>query len=123
MSFQYSSLFIAGNTCHIEIESLPGTEGWHEFAAQLAARWMQIPGARPDWGKQWSFIPGVMEHMKEVGISRTIHITKIHHDNCCILLVDIRYQKCRLNKMSNLELKVRNYINNQMYSLTSSYFT
>ena len=85
MSFQYSSLFIAGNTCHIEIESLPGTEGWHEFAAQLAARWMQIPGARPDWGKQWSFIPGVMEHMKEVGISRTIHITKIHHDNCFIL--------------------------------------
>lgn len=49
-----------GHTCYIEILSSTPTPGWEEFASAVAAEWMRLPGARPHWGKEWEFIPGIV---------------------------------------------------------------
>jgi D-arabinono-1,4-lactone oxidase/FAD binding domain len=48
-----------GHTCYIEILSSSPTPYWQEFASAIAMRWMQLPGARPHWAKEWEFIPGI----------------------------------------------------------------
>jgi hypothetical protein len=49
----------SGHTCYIEILSSSPTPYWQEFASAIALRWMQLPGARPHWAKEWEFIPGI----------------------------------------------------------------
>jgi FAD/FMN-containing dehydrogenase len=49
----------SGHTCYIEILSSSPTPHWQQFASAIAARWMQLPGARPHWAKEWEFIPGI----------------------------------------------------------------
>lgn len=49
----------AGHTCYIEILSSSPTPHWQQFASAIALRWMQLPGARPHWAKEWEFIPGI----------------------------------------------------------------
>jgi hypothetical protein len=48
-----------GHTCYIEILSSSTTPYWKELTSVIAARWMQLPRARPHWAKQWEFIPGI----------------------------------------------------------------
>jgi FAD/FMN-containing dehydrogenase len=59
-----SPAFGPGITCYIEALSMEPTEGWTEFSAELAARWLEIPGALPHWAKEFEHIPGI------VGIAR-----------------------------------------------------
>lgn len=49
----------SGHTCYIEILSSSPTPHWREFASAISVRWMQLPGARPHWAKEWEFIPGI----------------------------------------------------------------
>ena len=49
----------SGHTCYIEILSSSPTPYWQQFASAIAARWMKLPGARPHWAKEWTFIPGI----------------------------------------------------------------
>jgi FAD/FMN-containing dehydrogenase len=53
-----------GVTCYIEALCSEPTEGWEEFSAELAARWLAIPGALPHWAKEFEHVPGI------VGIAR-----------------------------------------------------
>src|SRR5262245_11330891 len=59
-----SPAFGPGVTCYIEALSMEPTEGWTEFSAELAARWLAIPGALPHWAKEFEHVPGI------VGIAR-----------------------------------------------------
>src|SRR5262249_30217876 len=59
-----SPAFGPGVTCYIEALSAEPTEGWTEFSAELAARWLAIPGALPHWAKEFEHVPGI------VGIAR-----------------------------------------------------
>jgi len=56
-----SPAFGPGVTCYIEALSMEPTEGWTEFSAELAARWLAIPGALPHWAKEFEHVPGVVE--------------------------------------------------------------
>src|SRR5262245_64076025 len=53
-----SPAFGPGVTCYIEALSMEPTEGWTEFSAELAARWLAIPGALPHWAKEFEHVPG-----------------------------------------------------------------
>jgi hypothetical protein len=54
-----SPAFGPGVTCYIEALSAEPTEGWNEFSAELAARWLAIPGALPHWAKEFEHVPGI----------------------------------------------------------------
>lgn len=49
-----------GQTCYIEILSSSPTPHWQEFTSEIAHAWMQLPGARPHWAKEWEYIPGIV---------------------------------------------------------------
>jgi len=52
-----------GHTCWFEVLSGHGTPGWEAYSAELAAAWLQLPGAAPHWAKQWQHLPGIIEHI------------------------------------------------------------
>lgn len=60
-----SPAFGEGVTCYIEALSAEPTEGWEEFSAELATRWLAIPGALPHWGKEFEHIPGIVGVVRE----------------------------------------------------------
>lgn len=60
-----SPAFGEGVTCYIEALSAEPTEGWTEFSAELAARWLAIPGALPHWAKEFEHVPGIVEIARE----------------------------------------------------------
>ncbi|MFN8541272.1 MAG: D-arabinono-1,4-lactone oxidase, partial [Thermomicrobiales bacterium] len=49
-----------GQTCYIEILSSSPTPHWQEFTSEIAHAWMELPGARPHWAKEWEYIPGIV---------------------------------------------------------------
>jgi hypothetical protein len=49
-----------GQTCYIEILSSSPTPHWQEFTSAIAHAWMELPGARPHWAKEWEYIPGIV---------------------------------------------------------------
>ncbi len=60
-----SPAFGEGVTCYIEALSAEPTEGWTEFSAELAARWLAIPGALPHWAKEFEHVPGIVGIVRE----------------------------------------------------------
>ena len=60
-----SPAFGPGVTCYIEALSAEPTEGWTEFSAELATRWLAIPGALPHWAKEFEHVPGIVEIARE----------------------------------------------------------
>lgn len=42
------------------------TPGWEDFCNVIAQEWMKVPGARPHWAKQWSFLDGIDEYLQKV---------------------------------------------------------
>jgi hypothetical protein len=49
-------------TCHIEVATAYRTPHWDSYFRQLERQWLQIPGARPHWGKDFG-----MENRKTLG--------------------------------------------------------
>lgn len=53
-------------TCYIEILGDHRGPDWRAFAVEVARAWMALPNARPHWGKEYDFIPGIAEHVRAV---------------------------------------------------------
>ncbi len=49
------------HTCFIEVMTYRDTPGWDEFASELGAGWLEMPGAAPHWPKEFEQIPGVFD--------------------------------------------------------------
>ncbi len=47
---------------HVEVDS-PGVRQFHRFAQEIGPKWM-AHGGRPHWGKAFTDIPGVFEHVR-----------------------------------------------------------
>ena len=54
-----------GTTCNIQITSFENPH-WEEFKNRLMERWLEIPGSRPHWAKQYQNLPGIAEKLRSV---------------------------------------------------------
>lgn len=52
-------------SCNIQITSFNNPH-WEAFQQQLMTQWLQIPGARPHWAKEYQDIPGIAETLRTV---------------------------------------------------------
>ena len=56
----------SGYTLWIEVLSLEGTPGWREFCQDVADIWLKMPNAKVHWAKQWDFLNGIDDHIRNV---------------------------------------------------------
>lgn len=52
-------------TCNIQITSFANKD-WEPFKNELMARWLELPGSRPHWAKQYQDLPGIAERLRAV---------------------------------------------------------
>lgn len=52
-------------SCNIQITSFNNPH-WDDFQQQLMLRWLEIPGARPHWAKEYQDIPGIASILHRV---------------------------------------------------------
>ena len=55
----------SGHVFFIEVLSLSNTAGFEDFCIDIAGKWLQM-GGTPHLAKDWKFIPGIMDHIKQV---------------------------------------------------------
>ncbi|KAJ8306718.1 hypothetical protein KUTeg_015759 [Tegillarca granosa] len=55
----------SGHVFYVEVLSVDGTNGWDEFCIELGIEWMKL-GGMPHLAKEWDFIPGAYEHIRQV---------------------------------------------------------
>ncbi len=51
-------------TCYIEALGDIRNPAWRPFAEALTRQWMQLPRARPHWGKEWDIVPEMGAHLR-----------------------------------------------------------
>ena len=64
----------SGHTFCLDVLAVKGTPKWEEFVCEVSQAWMDMelsgscarPRPRPHWCKQWSFIPGIDKHIRDV---------------------------------------------------------
>jgi hypothetical protein len=66
---------------------LAGQENWEDYSKEIAGEWMAIKingmAPLPHWGKQWSYLDGIDDYIKEVGdrknlLRKLLHLDAIH---------------------------------------------
>jgi FAD/FMN-containing dehydrogenase len=52
-------------TCNIQVTSFDN-QHWEPFKDRLMERWLDIPGSRPHWAKQYQDLPGIAQKLRAV---------------------------------------------------------
>ncbi|KAJ8311429.1 hypothetical protein KUTeg_010784 [Tegillarca granosa] len=65
----------SGHVVYLEILSVIGTEGWEDFCKEIGTEWMKYGGV-PHLAKQWSFLPGIDAHIRQMFGSNMVQFLK-----------------------------------------------
>ena len=66
---------------------LAGQENWEDYSKEIAGKWMDMKindmAPLPHWAKQWSYLDGIDDYIKEVGdrknlLRKLLHLDAIH---------------------------------------------
>ena len=64
------------HTAYIEVLSFVGNEDYEEAFKEVAQEWMKLGGI-PHWAKQWTFIPGIMDHIRDAYGDNLVKFAKV----------------------------------------------